>query len=99
MKYNEFKEEIENWGRKHDYVTEVRIGEFETALRVEFNSNIVNTDRFVLETDFAYFTRIIVCARGELFNILVELAKTPPKDRRDEKKYNLDSFEIVEVRE
>ena len=93
MKYKEFKKEIEDWGIKYDYATEVTMGDFGIHLKVEFDgglwfvSTISDVDRFALNTTWEGFSKIRIQARGELFDILVDLAKTPPGDRKDEKRF------------
>lgn len=93
MTYKEFKNAIKDWGRKHGYATEVSMGDFEIALKIKYNgefyftSHISSTHRFVLDTDWAIFLKIKIQARAELFDILVDLAKTPPEDRKDEKRF------------
>ena len=93
MRYLEFKKEIEDWGRKYNYTTEVTMGDFGVYLKVEldgelrFISTIGDVDRFALDTNWTCFEEIEEHARGELFDILVELAKTPPEDRKDETRF------------
>ena len=93
MKYKEFKEKIEVWGRTYGYITRVIIGDFETTVEVESNgvsysnADISNVRSFVLDIDWIFFGGIEEHAREELFNIILQLVKTPIEDRRDEKSF------------
>ena len=93
MRYKEFKEEIEDWGRKHRYATEVTIEDSHTFVKVGVHeasyivAHISTRYTFVLGTNWDYVMKIEECARGELFDILVELARTPIEERKEEKKY------------
>ena len=93
MRYKEFKEEIEDWGRKHRYATEVTIEDSHTFVKVGVHeasyivAHISTRYTFVLGTNWHYVMKIEEHARGELLDILVELAKTPPEDRKDEKRF------------
>ena len=93
MKHKEFKKAVEDWGRKYNYATEVTMGDFGVHLKVKFDgvpwfiSTISDVDRFVLNTTWAGFSKIKIQARVELFDVLVELAKTPPEDRESEKRF------------
>ena len=95
MRYKEFEDKIEDWGEKYGYETEVVFGGFYTNVEVGTDeayyvaAHISNIFMFDLETRWDYSTKIKNHARGELFDILIEFAKTPLEDRRDEevKKY------------
>lgn len=93
MKYKEFKEKIEGWGRKYNYETEVEINY--TYVCVKIKSGIIfriiaiirTNSTGALDTDWSFFRDIKEDARAELFDILVDLAKTPTGDRKDEKRF------------
>lgn len=93
MRYKEFKEKIEDWGSKHGYATEVEIGDFKTYITIRTNktshiiASITNEYQFIIDTNWNYAINIKNHAVGELFDILVNLAKTPPTDRKDEKRF------------
>lgn len=93
MKYKEFKKAVEDWGRKYNYAAEVTMGGFYTFIKVGAGNDafiaahVSNIYMFILETNWNYSTKITTHARGELFDILVELAKTPPEDRKDKKRF------------
>ena len=93
MKYKEFKEKIRSWGQKHDYETEVEINFnyviVKTKSGIVFRTMaIIRTDLTgALDTDWEFFRSIKVDARVELLSIIVEFAKTPPEDRKDEKRF------------
>ena len=93
MRYKEFEERIKTWGQKYDYVTRVGIEYLHTYIKVEYNgwfyfvAGISNRYPFVTDTDWAHFNNIEKHAREELFDIIVELAKTPLEDREDEKRF------------
>ena len=93
MRYKEFKKAIENWRRKYSYAAEVEFGDFHTFVKVGVDevlytiAHISNIYIFVLETKWDYAAKIEYQARAELFDILVCLAKTPPIDRKDEKRF------------
>ena len=92
MKYKDFKEKIEDWGRKHGYVARVGIDYHQTYIKVwssqafYFNTYISNRHRFALDTDYTHFKEIEEYARAELFDTIVGFAKTPLEDR-DEKEF------------
>ena len=87
MRYKEFKEKVGGWGRKHGYVTKVVIRESWTYIKVESNgmryfiADISNENRCAIDTDWIHFNKIGEHARAELFDIIVEFAKTPPENR------------------
>ena len=93
MKFEEFKEKIKDWGEKYGYETEVVFGDFYTNVEVGTDeayyiaAHISNIFMFDLETRWDYSAKIDNHARGELFDILIEFAKTPSEDRRDEKRF------------
>ena len=93
MKYKEFKEKIEDWGQKYGYVTEVTIDDSHTFVKVGVYkasyivAHLSAIYTFVLGTNWDYVMKIEECARGELFDILVELSKTPPEEREEEKRF------------
>ena len=93
MTYKEFEEQVEVWGRKHGYATRVIFEDFNTYIEVGTGNDafivahVSNIYMFTLETRWNYSTKIRIQARGELFDILVDLAKTPPGDRKDEKRF------------
>ena len=101
MKYKEFEEKIKEWGRKYNYETEVTVGDFGIHLKVEFDgelwliSTIGDVDRLGLNTTWEGFSKIRIQARVELFDILVDLAKTPIGDRKDEKRFIIDRKSVV----
>lgn len=91
MRCNEFKEKIKCWGQKHGYVTEVRIEDLYTYIRVESNgmfriiAAINNATTLLLDTDWPHFKKIEKHARTELFKIVTEFASTRHGDKEDEK--------------
>ena len=95
MKYKEFRGTIKTWGEKYGYVTEVGIDELYTEVRVESNgelysnADISNVRSFVLDIDWIFFGGIEEHARKKLFDILVDLARTPLEEREPVKKYYL----------
>lgn len=101
MKYKEFEEQVEVWGRKHGYATRVIFEDFNTYIEVGTGNDafivahVSNIYMFTLETRWNYSTKITNHARGELFDILVDLAKTPPGDRKDEKRFIIPLPELV----
>ena len=101
MKYKEFKKAVEDWGEKYNYGTEVEIEDSHTCIKIEFdgdfhcNTYIINTHRFVMDTDMLLFREISELGRAELFDIIVKLAKTPPEDRRDEKRFIIPLPELI----
>ena len=93
MKYKEFKKEIEDWGRKHGYETEVEIKCIYVYVKTKFGmlfkriSRIRTDSTWALDTDWSSFTDIKEDARVELLIIILKLAKTPPEDREDKKRF------------
>lgn len=93
MRYNEFKEKIEDWGQKHGYVTEVTVHDFHTYVEIEIDeeshyiASISDIYMFELDTGWKSARKIKNHARGELFDILVEYARTPVEERKKEKYY------------
>lgn len=101
MKYKEFEKKTEDWGIKYNYATEVEIGDFKTYIKVRTNkisysiASISNKHQLVLDTDWVTFLKIKTHARAELLDILVDLAKTPPEDREDEKRFIIPLPELI----
>ena len=95
MKYKEFKAEFENWGEKYGYETEVEIKCTYVYVKTKFGmlfkrvARIRTDSTWALDTDWSSFTDIKEDARVELLSIILKLAKTPPKDREDEKLFYL----------
>ena len=93
MRYKEFKEKVAAWGEKHNISTLIEIDDSTTYIGAKFFGRIKSLATisklyiFVLETNWDCFTKIETHARAELFDILVEFAKTPPSERKDEKRF------------
>ena len=93
MRYKEFKNAVEDWGSKHGYATEVEIGYFKTYIKIRTDkrshiiASISNEYQFIIDTNWNYAINIKNHAVGELFDILVNLAKTSPADRKYEKRF------------
>lgn len=93
MRYKEFKEKVEAWGQKYNYETDFKFDDFSTYVEVKFFGDFMsvasvdNLYIFMLGTNWKCFTKIETQARAELFDILVEFAKTPPAERKDEKRF------------
>ena len=93
MRYKEFKEQIENWGRKYNYETEVEIKCIYVYVKTKFGmlfkriSRIRTDSTWALDTDWSSFTDIKEDARVELLSIILQLAKTPIEERKDEKRF------------
>ena len=92
MRYKEFKKAIEEWGQKYGYETEVAITRIYVCVNMKpggartmalIRTNLTG----VLDTDWEFFRDIKEDARVELLSIVAELAKTPIKDREDEKSF------------
>lgn len=101
MRYKEFEEQVEVWGRKHGYATRVIFEDFNTYIEIGTGNNafiaahVSNIYMFTLETLWNYSTKITTHVREELFDILVDLAKTPPEDRKDEKRFIIPLPELI----
>lgn len=93
MRYKEFKEKIEDWGRKYNYETEVEIKCNYVYVKTKFAMLFkrvarIRTDlTWALDTDWSSFTDIKEDARVELLSIILKLAKTPIEERKDEKRF------------
>ena len=93
MKYSEFKKAIEDWGEKYGYETEVEIKYIYVYVKTKFGmlfkrvARIRTDSTWALDTDWSSFTDIKEDARVELLIIILKLAKTPPEDREDEKRF------------
>lgn len=101
MRHKEFKEKAGAWGRKYGYAIRVIFDDFHTHVEVGVDeasyvaAHISNIFEFALETKWDYYTKITNHARSELFDILVEFAKTPLEDRKDEKRFIIPLPELV----
>lgn len=93
MTYKEFKEQIENWGRKYNYETEVEIKCIHVYVKTKFGmlfkrmARIRTDSTWALDTDWSSFTDIEEDARVELLSVILKLAKTPIEERKDEKRF------------
>ena len=93
MRYKEFEEKVEVWGQKHDYETEVEINYAYVCVKIKSGMlfrtmAIIRTNSTgALDTDWSIFRDIKEDARVELLSIILKLAKTPPKDREDKKRF------------
>ena len=93
MKYKEFKEKVEAWGRKYNYETEVEIKCNYVYVKTKFAMLFKRVARiradltWAIDTDWNSFTDIKEDARVELLSIILQLAKTPIEERKDEKRF------------
>ena len=86
MKYSKFKREIEAMGLNTTTVNgcvEVldKYGEMLLYVDMEYD--------FSISTEYTSFDELDQEIKNKLFNLAVELASTPPKEREDEKRYRL----------
>ena len=101
MKYKEFKEAVKDWGRKHGYETEVEIKYIYVYVKTKFGmlfkriSRIRTDSTWALDTDWSSFTDIKEDARVELLIIILKLAKTPPEDREDKRRFIIPLPELI----
>ena len=95
MRYKEFEEKVEVWSEKYGYETEVEINfncidvKIKSGVAFQMIAKIRTDSTWALDTDWSSFTAIKEDARVELLSIILKLAKTPPKDREDEKLFYL----------
>lgn len=95
MKYIEFKERIEVWGKTYDYRPIVETNRFHTLLKVGYDGEykltavISNLESFTMITYHFCFNNLREESRKELFKIVTEYAATKLEDREAEKKYYL----------
>lgn len=93
MKFKEFKNAVEDLGRKYhcetvieadtDYIEIRFVGEYYPDTICEIHKS----KRFVLDLNWNLFIYLSENARNDLFEIVTEFAKTPPADREDEKSF------------
>jgi len=93
MRYKEFEERIKTWGEKYGYETEVEIECIYVYVKTKFGmlfkkvARIRTDSTWALDTDWSSFTDIKEDARVELLSIILKFAKTPIKEREDEKRF------------
>ena len=83
MRYKEFKEEVENLGyevvEKPTFVEVQKNGYTVTSISTAIN--------MMIDTYYVYFTELEERERTKLLELAFELAKTPIKEREDEKRF------------
>ena len=91
MRYKEFKEKVEDWGKVYGYkpvvtvdFNYVNIG-LEGDVLYDIICEIHKTQRCVIDLNWTPFRNLSENAKGHLFNIVTEFAATKPEDREDEK--------------
>lgn len=95
MNYNEFKEKVEDWGKKYDYNTTIGYGSdyiYMMLDEVDYSNIVFHIDeleRFVIDLDWEGYKSLSENERKDLFEIVTEFAETKPENREDEKKYYL----------
>ena len=85
MKYSEFKVEVEKMG------FDVNVKNLETRVRRKGNS-IMTVDaqhKCIVDTTWDEFQYLRDDTKEQLFNLGYKLAKTPPAEREEEKRYRL----------
>ena len=93
MKYKEFKKEVEYWGKIYNYKPTVNVGSIYIEILFEhvYYTNTVCTihksERCVMDLDWKLYRNLSENAKGHLFDLVTEFARTPLADREDEKSF------------
>lgn len=91
MRYKEFEEKIEAWGRKYGYepLVEKDINNIYVSVIYGISQIIIlttsNSERYVMDLNWSSYIPFPKNAKGDLFQIITEFAATPIEDREDEK--------------
>lgn len=96
MRYKEFKNAVEDWGRKYHY--EPVISEdchnihmkFDNAINCDIVFEIYKLDKFGIDLNWGLYRTLPDDAKEELFEIVTELAATKPEDREDREDIKMD---------
>lgn len=93
MRYKEFKEKVEDWGRKYNYkpiledgfnYVHIMFKDYDYKGRI---CEIHKSERFVIDLDWRLYRDLSEDAKNDLFKIVTELAATKSEDREDEKRF------------
>ena len=101
MRYIEFKEQIENWGKVYGYKPVIEVDSHYVNIRLEGNGyldvicEIHKTQRCVIDSNFTPFRNLSENAKGHLFKIVTEFSATKPEDREDEKRFIIPLPELI----
>jgi len=93
MTYKEFGDKLQAWGEKYGYDVKVTLDECRVFASIIIDSKTsiiasVNTMyRYIIDAYWVGLTTIKENDRGEFFDILAELAKTPIEEREEQKKF------------
>lgn len=95
MRFKEFEEKIEDWGRKYDDKPIIKINGYSVLLKMTINGKykpmvrISSINSYELDTTYLYFSDLANDEKQDLFKIVTEFAATKPEDREDEKLFYL----------
>ena len=93
MRYKEFKEKVEAWGRRYDYKPVIEADFHRVYITLEEDDysgdvcTIHNSERFVIDLNFESYRDFSENEKNDLFKIVTEFAATKPEDRKDEKRF------------
>lgn len=97
MRFKELIDKVDNWGKKHNVDTLIKKGEFNTIIKAETNykngatfnilATISNNERLKFALLWEPNKNITIEAKDELFEIIVEFAKTWPNNREGEGRF------------
>ena len=91
MRYKEFKEKVEAWGRRYDYKPVIEADFHRVYITLEEDDysgdvcTIHNSERFVIDLNFESYRDFSENEKNDLFKIVTEFSATKPEDREDEK--------------
>lgn len=93
MKYREFKNAVEEWGKKYGYEPLIHAAStyIDIAIKDEDYVRTIcaihKSERFVIYLHWELYRSLSESAKGHLFKIVTEFAATKPEDREDEKRF------------
>lgn len=98
MRRSEFESKVKAWANKHNVETVIKKGEFNTIIKAKTNyingptfintlATISNNERLKFALFWEPNENITIEAKDELFEIIVEFAKTWPNNREGEGRF------------
>ena len=89
MTYKEFKNAVEDWGRKYNYKPVVEVDPYCIYMTCDCKDShsrifdIHKSERFVIDLNWTSYRHLSENEKEELFKIVTEFAATKPEDRKD----------------
>lgn len=101
MRYKEFKEKVEAWGKKYNYYPLIDVGFSYVYITLEDDiyagiiCEIHKSEKFVINLNRGLYRDLPENAKSDLFKIVTEFSATKPEDRKDEKRFIIPLPELV----